>query len=306
MIADVCFHNDLMPDGERQPHAHVMLTLREVIKEGFGQKVRSWNDKEHLLNWREAWANTANHHLALNGHDQHIDHRSFKDQQIELEPQHKIGSAVAKDRMARLADHQRIARENGETLFEHPEMALDALTRQQSTFTHQDLARFINRHTENADQFQRVFDKVRGSSELVYLGLDPQGRQRLSTHTLLMLESSMMRQAAVLDSRLGHGVGEQGKLAAIESRTLSLEQKTALHYLTAEGDLKSVVGYAGTGKSYLLGAAKEAWEASGYRVRGAALSGIAAHNLTDSSGIESQTIASLFYRFDQGLDTLRS
>ena len=45
MIADVCFHNDLLKDGNRQPHAHVMLTLREVNENGFGAKVRNWNDK---------------------------------------------------------------------------------------------------------------------------------------------------------------------------------------------------------------------------------------------------------------------
>ena len=304
MIADVCFHNDLMPTGERQPHVHVMLTLREVNHEGFGQKVRAWNDKENLLHWRESWANTVNRHLALNGHDQHIDHRSYKEQGVALQPQHKIGATVAKEHLVRLADHQRIARENGEVLYEHPEMALDALTRQQSTFTHQALARFVNRHTENAEQFQRVYDKVKASTELVYLGLDAQGRQRLSTQYMLNLESSMMNHALALDGRLSHVVDDLAKHAAIHSRTLSTEQDTALHYLIAPGDLKSVVGFAGTGKSYLLGAAKVAWEGCGYRVRGAALSGVAAHNLTDSSGIESRTIASLFYRLDQGGEQL--
>lgn len=304
MIADICLHNDLMPDGERQPHAHVMLTLREVSKEGFGQKTRQWNDKANLLAWRESWANTANRHLALHGFDKQIDHRSYAEQGIELEPQHKIGAAVAKDHMARLADHQRIARENGNCLFENPDIALDALTRQQSTFTHQDLARFINRHTETAAQFKQVYDKVLASPALVQLGLDNQGKQRLSTKDMLAIESSMMQNAALLDSRLKHGVSEQTKAIVIGSRTLSQEQETVLHYLTAAGDLKSLVGYAGTGKSYVLGAAKEAWEQSGYRVRGAALSGIAAKNLSDSSGIESRTIASLFYRLDKGMDSL--
>lgn len=304
MIADICLHNDLMPDGERQPHAHVMLTLREVSKEGFEQKVRQWNDKANLLAWREAWANTANRHLALQGFDKQIDHRSYAEQGIELEPQHKIGASIAKDHMARLADHQRIARENGNCLFENPDIALDALTRQQSTFTHQDLARFINRHTETADQFKQVYDKVLASPALVQLGLDNQGKQRLSTKEMLAIESSMLQKAALLDSRLHHGVSEQTKATVIRSRTLSQEQETALHYLTKAGDLKSLVGYAGTGKSYVLGATKEAWEQSGYRVRGAALSGIAAKNLSDSSGIESRTIASLFYRLDKGMDAL--
>ncbi len=86
-----------------------MLTLREVTAEGFGQKVRSWNAKANLLLWREAWAEVANRHLALHGHDLRIDHRTLAAQGIDLEPQYKIGASVVKERLARLADHQRIA-----------------------------------------------------------------------------------------------------------------------------------------------------------------------------------------------------
>ena len=299
MIADVCFHNDVMKDGNRQPHAHVMLTLREVNENGFGKKVRDWNNKELLFQWRESWSNSANHHLALNGFDVQIDHRSHEARGIELEPQYKIGPSASQERMARLADHQRIARENGELLLLRPEMALDALTKEQSSFTHQDLARFINRHTENAEQFNLVFEKVKASTELVFLGCDSKGSQRFSTRDMLNCEASMMRAAESLDKRLSHEVSNQVIERVKSTRSLSQEQETALHYLTTKGDLKSLVGYAGTGKSYLLGAAREAWEASGYRVHGASLSGIAALNLSKSSGIESRTIASIFYRLDK-------
>lgn len=300
MIADVCAHNDLLRDGNRQPHAHVMLTLREVSEEGFGKKVRDWNDKELLLHWRESWANSVNHHLAINGFDVQIDHRSNEARGIELEPQYKIGPSDAKERMARLADHQRIAYENGQVLLEQPEIALDALTKEQSTFTHKDLARFINRHTQNAEQFNQVFSKVKSCRGLVFLGLDAKGDQRFSTQSMLDCEASMMRHAQVLNQRLSHEVADEALDKAKSTRSLSLEQETALHYLTAKGSLKSVVGYAGTGKSYVLGAARKAWEASGYRVQGASLSGIAALNLSKSSGIESRTIASLLYHLDQG------
>ena len=299
MIADVCFHNDLLKDGNRQPHAHVMLTLREVNEDGFGPKVRSWNDKALLRHWRESWSSSANHHLALNGFDVQIDHRSYEDQGIALEPQHKIGPSDARERMVRFADHQRIARENGKLIFENPGVALDAITREQATFTNQDLARFINRHTEHEAQFNLVFAKVKASNELVFLGLDAKGSQRFSTKSMLNLEASMMRHAEVLDKRLNHEVSEEAKEKAKATRQLSPEQETALQYLTAKGDLKSVVGYAGTGKSYLLGAARDAWEECGYRVQGAALSAIAALNLEGSAGIESRTIASLFYRLDK-------
>lgn len=300
MIADVCFHNDLMRDGNRQPHAHVMLTLREVNKEGLGKKVRDWNDKERLLQWRESWANSVNHHLAMNGFDVQIDHRSNEARGIELEPQHKIGPIDARKQMARLADHQRIARENGELIFKHPERALEAITKEQSTFTHRDIARFVSRHTEEETQFNQVFEKVKSSKALVFLGLDAKGQKRFSTQAMIDLEASMMHHAEALNKRLSHEVHNKALEKAKSTRTLSLEQEVALDYVTAQGDLKSVVGYAGTGKSYLLGAAREIWEASGYRVHGTALSGSAALNLKNSSNMESRTIASLFYHLDQG------
>src|SRR3546814_8494106 len=59
-----------------------------------------------------------------------------------------------------------------------------------------------------------------------------------------------------------------------------------------------------SGKSAMLGVAREAWEHKGYHVRGAALSGIAAENLEGGSAISSRTIASLEYQWDQGRELL--
>jgi len=306
MVADLCIHNDKMPDGQFQPHAHVMLTMREVKLDGFGQKVREWNNKENLLEWREAWAELANHHLLSNGYDIKIDHRTLKAQGIDLEPQYKIGSAVAKERLARFADHQRIAYENGEKLLEHPEIALHALSHQQSTFTHQDIARFVNRHTVDSTQFQAVFAKVKDSSQLIYLGKDDKNHDRFTTKEMLDVETKMVEHTISLSSRESHVITEDDKLHALSSKKLTEEQTIAFEHLTAPGDIKCVVGYAGTGKSYLLGAAREAWENQGYRVLGATLSGIAAENLTGSSGIESRTLASRFYYWDKGEQPLSS
>src|SRR3546814_9042524 len=78
----------------------------------------------------------------------------------------------------------------------------------------------------------------------------------------------------------------------------------ALGRITERDGLASVVGYAGSGKSAMLGVAREAWEGAGYTVRGAALSGIAAENLEGGSGIQSRTIASLEHAWGQGREQL--
>ena len=72
---------------------------------------------------------------------------------------------------------------------------------------------------------------------------------------------------------------------------LGAEQQTALGHVLHRRDLAIVAGYAGTGKSAMLRVARDEWERSGYRVTGAALSGIAAENLEGGSGIASRTLA---------------
>ncbi|HUD93881.1 AAA family ATPase, partial [Sphingobium sp.] len=85
---------------------------------------------------------------------------------------------------------------------------------------------------------------------------------------------------------------------------LSPEQRGALEHVTDARGISSVIGYAGTGKSAMLGVARETWEAAGYEVRGAALSGIAAKNLETGSGIASRTIASFEHQWGQGRELL--
>ena len=108
-----------------------------------------------------------------------------------------------------------------------------------------------------------------------------------------------------------HEVSDRDRDAALaraEARGLVLsgEQAEALTHVTDGRDLGIVVGYAGTGKSAMLGVAREAWEAAGYEVRGVALSGIAAENLESGSGIASRTIASLEHGWGRGRDVLTS
>jgi len=314
MVADLNVHWDKAKDGTPKPHAHVMMTMRDVGPEGFGKKNRDWNSTELLKDWREAWAAHVNERMAELGLEGRIDHRSYEAQGIGLEPQHKIGPAASRRpeqglEAERIEDHTRIARENGERIIANPNVALDAITRQQATFTVRDLATFAFRHSDGKEQFDQVMGAVRASPELVALGKDGRDQERFTSRDMIVVENRLERAGDELADRAGHGVADRHRDAAIgaaEGRGLVLsgEQRDAFDHVTGNAGLASVVGYAGSGKSAMLGVAREAWEREGYTVRGAALSGIAAENLEGGSGIQSRTIASLEHAWGQGREQL--
>lgn len=291
-----------------------MLALCEVDGDGFGKKNRDWNATSLLEKWRERWAGHVNARLAELDIGARVDHRSLEAQGIKLEPQHKIGPAAA--RMAeqglaseRLEEHHAIARANGEKLLANPALALDAITRTQATFTTRDLAMFVHRHSEGKEQFDHVMAAVRASPELVKLGKDGRGEDRFTSREMIETEVRLEGATVKLDASRRHGVDEQHRklaLARAEMRglVLSSEQRSAFDHVTSSKDLGVVVGYAGTGKSAMLGVAREAWESAGYQVQGLALSGIAAENLESGSGIASRTIASIEHQWGQGRELL--
>ena len=310
MVADFALHRDNLEN----PHAHILLTFRRIGKNGFGLKERSWNARSNLEMWRAGWMEVANEHLALAGLDIRIDHRTLKAQEIDLIPGRKIGVSLDRQqdptlprRIAeRVEEQRRIAHLNGQSILADPMVALDALIQQQATFTKHDIARFLNTRTDGADQFRAALLKVTTSPELVALGHDDRGQQRYTTREMLELEEAMLHRAELMTLRRGHGIGCDLGRASVASGVLSSEQAAAFEHLAGEGDLKVMVGVGGSGKSRLLAETRAAWEAAGWTVKGAALSGIAAENLTDASGIPARTLASYEYAWKGERDLLTS
>ncbi|MBA4043611.1 MAG: Ti-type conjugative transfer relaxase TraA [Erythrobacter sp.] len=320
MIADLNVHWDIGADGLAKPHAHVMLTMREVGREGddnvFGAKVRDWNRTELVEQWRERWAEHVNQRLAELDIDARVDHRSLEAQGIGLEPQDKIGPAASRMEgrgleAERIEEHRAIAERNGARIIADPTIALDAITHQQATFTTRDLARFVHRHSDGKEQFDAVMSAVHRSTDLVALGKDGRGEERFTARQMIDTEQRLERASELMAERTDHRVHERGRDAALARAVerglmLSGEQRAAFEHVTGERGLCVVVGYAGTGKSAMLGVAREAWESAGYTVRGAALSGIAAEGLENGSGIASRTIASLEHQWSEGRELLTS
>ena len=83
MVADVAIHAPGKEGDERNHHAHIMVTTREIDAEGFTTKNRDWNSKDVLEEWRSSWAEVSNEALERSGLDERIDHRTLEEQRDE-------------------------------------------------------------------------------------------------------------------------------------------------------------------------------------------------------------------------------
>src|SRR3546814_16609202 len=138
MVADLNVHWDIGTDGQPKPHAHVMLTMREIVvgeggEAGFGAKVRAWNATAQVEQWRERWGIHVNERLAALDIDARIDHRSLDAPGIGLAPQDKIGPAASRTEgrgleAERIQQHRAIAQRHGERILADPRLAFDAIT----------------------------------------------------------------------------------------------------------------------------------------------------------------------------------
>lgn len=346
-VADWVLH-----DKPGNPHIHVMLTLRPLTEDGFGAKMvkvrdavtgeqartakgklayAKWaGDKADLLAWRAAWAEVANRHLARIGHDVQIDHRSNTDRGIRLTPTIHLGPAGSAIRLKTdVAERDfaldRIRDQNAAALEAEPERVIEAITREKSVFTAQDVAQVIFRQVDDPAQFERIRLKVLQSEDLVTLvplaqDVRTGGLANSLLYTskeILEVERALGERAVRMTERRQSGVDARSLDRTIAgpgaaqfrrgggSVVLSNEQKAAVRYITGPEQLRTVVGFAGAGKSTMLGAARSAWESGHHRVVGAALAGKAAEELTKASGIHARTLASWELAWSKGQDQLR-
>ena len=100
MIADIAIHAPDRDGDNRNHHAHVMLTMRELTGEGFHASkatptARAWNAKENLEQWREAWADHQNRTFRELGISATVDHRSLEARGVDQEPTRHLGPVAS-------------------------------------------------------------------------------------------------------------------------------------------------------------------------------------------------------------------
>ncbi|MEI7578330.1 MAG: MobF family relaxase [Armatimonadota bacterium] len=148
---------------------------------------------------------------------------------------------------------------------------------------------------------------LQSSEEIVRLGRH-RGEERFTTKGMLELEQRLLSAADALFSNEEHVVTQDVMVRVLgRNEGLSLEQSQAVwHIAHSTGALAIVSGIAGTGKTTMLKAAKEAWEAAGFIVDGTALAGKAARQLGKDAEMDTNTIASLIRRAQNGTLKLTS
>ncbi len=190
----------------------------------------------------------------------------------------------------------------------NPEGWIALLTGDRSTFTAaqahatvlQEIQGLVKKSGRSGlDEAELLVEEALSGAEIVSLVFRP-GRERYTTREMLRIEREMIDKARILHNRMSHGIHKNGREALPVKKTLSPEQRAMVQAVTQGSDITLVHGWAGTGKSYALGAARELWETTGYRVRGAALSGKAAVELSNGSGIKSMTLFAMEREIGEG------
>ncbi len=188
--------------GARNPHIHLMTTLRPLDQTGFGAKrvpvagesgkplrndagkivYRLWSgEKEAFLDQRQSWLDLQNKHLALAGLDIRVDGRSYTERGIDLVPSTHIGVATKaidekvkkatgwSPKLERIELFEARKRDNHDRILLRPEIVLDLITREMSVFTERDIAKVLHRYVDDPKTFQSLLARILQNPDVLRL-----------------------------------------------------------------------------------------------------------------------------------------
>lgn len=184
------------------------------------------------------------------------------------------------------------------------------LTESHSTFDRRDVLQALIDELPGGiavGAIEDLADQYLTRAEVVHVGDHPRAGSTYSTVELIRLERQlidMVSGSLNLPARC-YTTHAKAHAATAARPTLGSDQSWVVRMLCARGCAVDVlVAPAGTGKTFSLDAAREAWQKAGFHVAGVALSAAAAHELESGSGIPSMTIARFRHQLARGEQSL--
>jgi Ti-type conjugative transfer relaxase TraA len=295
LAVDVAIHDN----GNGNPHAHLYVTTRRLKGDRFDRhKARdlnpsfaNWQGGRGFIKEEEIW------------NDRWRDYQNvfFNAKELNLEvdanyliPQAHEGNIRGDEPHYLKAENDLRRKASIELAVSSPEAVLNELGRRYGVFTDRHIDRLLTKNTETPEQKARALELLTAHKDFISLGPGDDGRDRYTSKANYQLEAEMgdhtealliTKRPAVALRHINHAIAQYG---------LNDEQADALYHVAQGNSVAAIVGRAGTGKSYMMNAARDMWEASGFFVSGMAFSGVAAKGLEQGSGISSHTIA--YYR----------
>jgi len=308
LVVDLAIHYH----SEGNPHAHLMTPTRPLVGVEFGSKDREGAGKFYAgvkiadeVQLRHRWADFQNTFFREHGIDAFVRSNNGEFQaEVHLGPTHAMKDKGIETARQHQNNQTISARE--QAILAHPEIVIDRVSDRKSLFTQHDLYRELSRLTQNTLVFSNVKPVLDNHASLIKFEFD--GTEYLTTQAILETEMDIRAKAGKLAEPAKRFAIPDAVVTAIldQYSFLSSEQREAAVSLSKGRRLGVVVGLAGAGKSTMLKALREAYEAQGLRVKGITLAGKASEELQLSSGIESRTISSWLLALKQGRETLKA
>jgi len=288
-------------------HAHLLITTRRIEGDrlsatkarDLAPDIRQAGARSFVAEgeeWGKLWREHQDRYFLAHGINVRVDATATHAQEHIGPLRMRAAESEANERA------KEIARANAEAARD-PAKVLEALTRNNATFSERDLDRYLAKHIVIDAERLSIREKVLGGEETFPLFERETGEAtgRFTTRTVRAEEREALQEArALADARHHKPAPESAKARALAGKSLREDQRAAFDHATGEGGLKIVEGRAGTGKSFTLAAIRDAHQAQGRAVIGLAPTNSVAEDLKSDGFARASTVHAELFRLKNG------
>ncbi|MEI6187464.1 MAG: AAA family ATPase [Alphaproteobacteria bacterium] len=262
-------------DGEKNWHAHLLITTRRFTADGkyLGKKSRDLNPEfktgkygnfiipEEIL-LQHNTRDVINDYFKELGLDNRVD-------TIGVIPQEHIGPVRMRSALNAAVGRNEERKIANIELLRSGDDVLDRITSRSSVFNHADLVRAVKCVPDPSRADALIKDALASSQIISLYHGDGKESGLYTTCEVREQERKLMRLATAISS-MNNLTGSQKSRSLVDEALVSQQQEALSHLVLAPGGMRVLAGRAGTGKSYVLGKLATISQASGVEVIGLA------------------------------------